>query len=55
VVFVDSILRLRHAYLGAGQWAENIDVATIGGTVVAVAPAGSLHDAIGTAPGSVDS
>jgi hypothetical protein len=54
VVFVDSILRLRHAYLGAGEWAENIDVATIGGTVVAVAPAGSLHDAIGPDTAKVD-
>lgn len=54
MVFVDSILRLRHAYLGAGEWAENIDVATIGGTVVAVAPAGSLHDAIGPDTAKVD-
>jgi len=54
VVFVDTMLRLRHAYLGGGQWAENIDVATIGGVIVAVAPRGSLDDAIGPRTTTVD-
>ena len=54
MVFVDSVLRLRHAYLGGGEWAENIDVATIGGIIVAVAPAGSLHHATGPRTAKVD-
>jgi predicted amidohydrolase YtcJ len=54
MVFVDTMLRLRHAYLGAGEWAENIDVATIGGSTVAIAPRGSLNDAIGPRTTTVD-
>jgi hypothetical protein len=54
VVFVDTMLRLRHAYLGRGEWAENIDVATIGGSIVAIAPKGSLDHAIGPRTATVD-
>ena len=48
------MLRLRHAYLGDGEWAENVDVGTIAGTIVAVAPAGSLDDAIGPRTTTID-
>lgn len=54
MIFVDSVLRLRHAYLGAGEWARDIDIASIGGTIVAVAPVGSQDDAIGPHTAKVD-
>lgn len=54
MVYVDTMVRLRHAYLGDGEWAENLDVGTIAGTIVAVAPAGSLDDAIGPRTTTID-
>ena len=54
MVFVDTALRLRHAYLGGGAWAENVDIGVIGENIVAVAKSGTLDDSIGPRTAKID-